>query len=254
MVRAAPFDPYRQEELLPGADVETDAELDAFVYKASHDLKGPLASIIGLANVAISEVEDPKAKQYFDLIGKSTLRLDNILMELIDVTRMKETVVRGEAVDLARLVENVREGLQHHRSSQSVRFEQDIHLSRPLISDRKLLHSVLQNLIVNSILYQREEVDSWVKVRAYTDQHYTMIEVSDNGQGIPLKLQQRVFEMFFRGHNDSKGSGLGLYIVQQVVKNLKGTLDVESQEGKFTRFLLSLPNHLSEKEEEEPST
>jgi PAS domain S-box-containing protein len=221
---------------------EKNNELDAFVYKASHDLKGPLASIIGLTNIARDEVPDTKAHRYFDLIAKSTKRLDTILLELIDVTRINKAKLKYEEVKIDQLVEEIINSLRHQPKSEKVRFETDIRLRKGLKTDKKILLSVLQNLIVNSINYQNPLADPpFVKVRARENHGRIYFQVEDNGQGIPERLQPRVFEMFYRGNTQSKGSGLGLYIVKSAIEKLGGTCELSSEEGIGTIFSFTLP-------------
>ncbi|MEO0470623.1 MAG: PAS domain S-box protein [Bacteroidota bacterium] len=221
---------------------EKNDELDAFVYKASHDLKGPLASIIGLTNIARDEVKDNAAHRYFDLIAKSTKRLDTILLELIDVTRINKAKLQLEHINVDELVDDIVNSLKHQSKSQQIRFQKHVALTNGFTTDKKLLNSILQNLIVNSINYQNPKaeppiVDVWVEA----DPNQVHFKVSDNGLGIPEKMQKRVFEMFYRGNTKSKGSGLGLYIVKSAIEKLQGSCDIYSIEGQGTTFSFTLP-------------
>lgn len=223
---------------------EKNDELDAFVYKASHDLRGPLASIIGLTQIARDEVHEAPALRYLDLIARSAKRLDSILSELLDLTRMNKSPVQIAPVDVGALVEEVIGSLRHHPGALRMDFRVDIPPVCVLPSDRKLLGSVFQNLIANSINYQQAQAAApHVCVHAREEPGAWAFEVSDNGQGIPAKLLPRVFEMFFRGTNQSKGSGLGLYIVKVSIEKLGGHCEIHSTEGEGTRFFFTLPRH-----------
>ncbi|MEL7340153.1 MAG: PAS domain-containing sensor histidine kinase, partial [Bacteroidota bacterium] len=224
---------------------EKNNELDAFVYKASHDLKGPLASIIGLTNIARDEVSSEAAIRYFDLIAKSTKRLDDILLDLIDVTRINKAKLNLESINLTETVQDIINSLKHQPKSQKVQFETDIQLSNGFKTDKKVLISVIQNLLVNSINYQNPQANiPFVKVRAHEKLDRVHFEVSDNGLGIPERLQHRVFEMFYRGTTKSKGSGLGLYIVKSAIEKLQGTCELHSQEGIGTTINFTLPKDI----------
>lgn len=221
---------------------EKNNELDAFVYKASHDLKGPLASIIGVTNIGREEVNDPSALRYFDLINKSTKRLDLILSELIDVTRMNKAKLIIEPINLTKIVEEIINSLKHLPKSQIIDFQTDISLTNGFQSDKKLLTSILQNLIVNSINYQNpKQLPPKILVSIKENHQRVEFTVSDNGVGIPEKMKKKVFEMFYRGNTQSKGSGLGLYIVKNSIAKLNGICELESEEGKGTTFHFSLP-------------
>jgi hypothetical protein len=232
---------------------DKNSQLDAFVYRASHDLKGPLASIIGISNIARAEVDDLKAHKFFDMIAKSTKRLDLILSELIDVTRINKAQIKWEEVEMEKFVQEMIQSLQHLPHAEKIEFEVNIQLTEVPITDRKLMTSILQNLIVNSIIYQNPKADPprvHILIREQFDR--MLIEVGDNGVGIPDRMKARVFEMFYRGNTQSKGSGLGLYIVKSAVEKLNGSCEMESEEGEGTRFLLAFPLHHAEPEKLTP--
>lgn len=221
---------------------EKNEELDAFVYKASHDLKGPLASIIGVTNIARDEVSDKGALGYFDLISKSTKRLDMILSELIELTRINKSEISAEPIALEAFVEDIIQGLQHQAKAQGIDFQLDVDADFKLESDRKLLQSILGNLIANAINYHNHDQElPFVRVSARQVHQETVISVEDNGVGIPERMQQRVFEMFYRGTNRSKGSGLGLYIVKTSVEKLEGRIRLSSVPGQGSTFSIYLP-------------
>lgn len=221
---------------------EKNNELDAFVYKASHDLRGPLTSIIGVANIARSETDDATALRYLELISKSTKRLDLILSELLDVTRISKAQVHPETLDLQPLVEEIFGSLHHLFPAEAVSLAPHIELPGPVTCDRRLLTSILQNLVVNAINYRREDIDdAYVRVSARQENDRFYLQVADNGIGIPARIQPKIFEMFYRGNNQSKGSGLGLYIVKSAVEKLGGRVDFTSTEGEGSTFTVMLP-------------
>lgn len=223
---------------------EKNDELDAFVYRASHDLKGPLTSIIGVTNIARDEVDDPRAHRYFDMISKSTERLDLTLSELIEATRVNNAKIKLEPLNLPELLNDIIGSLEHLPKSRNIQFKTDINLHNGFVSDRKLLSSILQNLIVNSINYHNLEHETpFVKVSVNEDSGQIQFEVEDNGQGIPERLQQKVFEMFYRGNTQSKGSGLGLYIVKNSIERLEGNCELDSSPGEGTKISFNLPQH-----------
>lgn len=222
---------------------DANRELDAFVYKASHDLKGPLASIIGLTNIAKEEVKEPKAIEYFDLISKSTHRLDSILLELIDVTRINKATLESKRILLFDFVRDIINSLKHKANSNPIDFRIQISETQELHSDPKLLTSILQNLVLNSINYHNlNQEDPFVAIKAKPKLNGVEIEIEDNGQGINETQQAKVFEMFYRGNSSSEGSGLGLYIVKNSIEKLKGKFEMNSWEGEGTRFIIYLPN------------
>ena len=223
---------------------EKNDELDAFVYRASHDLKGPLTSIIGVSNIARDEVSDPGALRYFEMISKSTERLDLTLSELIEATRVNNATVKLEPLNINDLLEDIIGSLKHLPKSRNIDFQTEVKLNNGFVSDRKLLSSILQNLIVNSINYHKvDKQQPFVKVSVEENAEKVQFKVEDNGQGIPERLQKKVFEMFYRGNTQSKGSGLGLYIVKNSISRLEGSCELSSELGEGTTISFSLPQH-----------
>ncbi len=225
-------------------------ELDTFVYKASHDLKGPLASTLGLVNVMKQEIQDPLSLKYIDLVKESTVRLDSILMDLLQVTRLKQGALEVAPIDFDHLINEVTKSLHHDPGYKAVHIRLFVEQLKKFYSDRKLITSVLQNLIDNAIKYRNPEERFPYIYISVTDQKDGMkVRIIDNGLGIPKELQQKVFDMFFRGHEKSQGTGLGLYIVSNTIEKLGGRIKMESDEGKGTHFTLFLPSKPAPKDQ-----
>lgn len=219
-------------------------ELDTFVYRASHDLKGPLASLLGLVDIARQELaENEVATKYLKLMERSSRRLDNILIDLIEATQVKQGSIEFAKVDVRELVDQIIESLSNRRDFSGVKFDIQIPEGMQVISDQKLLISVLQNFIDNSIKYRdfdKPIAESYITVAM--DGNMIDIKVRDNGIGIKPELQKKVFDMFFRGTNQSGGSGLGLYIVKQAVEKLGGTVNMSSEYRVGTTMMARIPN------------
>lgn len=222
---------------------EKNNELDAFVYKASHDLRGPLASIIGVTNIAREEVPNQTAHRYFNLITTSAERLDRILSELLDLTRINKVKINPEPLSVEQTLDEVFKSLEYFAQSRKVALIKDVRVQGEFLTDKKLFTSILQNLIVNGINYSNPDQEfPMVRVSVWERNNRTQFEVTDNGVGIPVKIKPRVFEMFYRGNTKSKGSGLGLYLVKTSVEKLEGNIDVASEEGVGTTFSFYLPS------------
>lgn len=218
-------------------------ELDNFVYKASHDLKGPLASIRGVLNLATKDVKDKSALQYLGLISKSTTRLNNILTELLEISTITQGTVELKLLDIEKMVKEVVESLQHASYAENVSFKLNFCKKKKIYSDRKLLASVIQNLVDNAMKYKNPDATrSFVSLKVSEYEKGVKIQVKDNGLGIPSSMRKEVFEMFFRGTDDIEGTGLGLYIVSKAIEKLGGKIELRSKKKKGTEFTVYLPN------------
>lgn len=224
-----------------------NAELNTFIYKASHDLKGPLASILGLVNLSKEELDIQSLKHYINLIEKSTLRLDSILVALTEVTRVTQSEVVSQRIDFKDLVEFVSESLEFIPGKRDVTLELDLHRHKKVFySHPGIMKSVIQNLVENAIKYKSENVDSFVKISISDFKQGVKIVIEDNGLGMSEEVQENIFKMFYRGTTHQNGSGLGLYIVKTGVEKLGGTITVKSQENKGSSFDIYIPGNKKE--------
>lgn len=220
---------------------KTNAELDRFFYSTSHDLRSPLLSIKGLVNITRNETADVKVIRYLDMMTERAERLDLFIRDIIDYSKNTRTELSRDMVDLSRLVEEVKDNFQFLEGAANIRFLDNILVDKA-ITDRTRLTVILNNLISNAIKYHNKESDNqWIKVNIFASGNDINIVVSDNGLGISNEKQSRIFEMFYRGTEKSKGSGLGLYIVKETVDRMKGSIQVESTEGQGTSFTVTLP-------------
>ena len=221
--------------------LETNQELDTFFYKASHDLKGPLASVMGIVNLARLEFQDPVIDKYFGMIETSVKRLDHTLMDLIELARTRKGSDKLSYINLKLLVDEILNSLKHVPGFNRINFEIKIDHNIEITADKVLLLSVFQNLIQNAINYCNQH-SPWVKIQINAIPNGIEVEVSDNGKGISDTIKHRVFEMFYRGHPDSTGSGLGLFIVKNALEKMKGKINFESTDGHGTTFNVFIPD------------
>lgn len=220
---------------------KTNAELDRFFYSTSHDLRSPLLSIKGLVNITRNETVDKKVIRYLDMMTERADRLDLFIRDIIDYSKNTRTEVSRDLVDVVRLVDEVNDNFQFLEGAASIVIKNDIQIDSVIV-DKTRLTVILNNLISNAIKYHRQEgVNKWIKVNIHGASNELTIVIADNGVGISEEKQTKIFDMFYRGTETSKGSGLGLYIVKETIEKMKGSVRVESTEGKGTSFIVKLP-------------
>ncbi|MEO1051647.1 MAG: tetratricopeptide repeat protein [Bacteroidota bacterium] len=220
-----------------------NAELDTFVYKVSHDLKGPVSSLLGLFNVIESEIVDPNALKYFNLYNDQAQQLHKILTDLINLVRIKQASAKLEEIDFKEIIENCIYSYRYMPSYGLIKFDVSIEDNLSFNSEPSTIRSILQNLIENGIKYCRTDVTPFVKVSVaeHPKKEELIISVEDNGMGIKEEYQKFIFDMFFRANDRIQGSGLGLYILKKGVEKLEGRLSFESKYNEGTRFIIELP-------------
>jgi len=217
-------------------------ELDHFVYSASHDLKAPLSSILGLINIAKYEVKEDKATDYFVRIENRIERLTLFIKEVIEISRNTRTDVKTEPIELDHLVEEIIENNNYIEGMEEINFKKQIQLDSPIYTDKARIEVILNNLISNAIKYSDPNKElSEITISADKTKTEYIITIADNGIGIPKEQQEKVFDMFYRGVQGKEGSGLGLYIVKNMLVKLEGEFNLDSKEGEGTRIILKFP-------------
>jgi signal transduction histidine kinase len=234
-----------EKELLAKNDLlaKTNRELDRFVYSASHDLRAPLSSLLGLVEVAHKTSDPTEVKQCLDLMRQRVNNLDGFIKEIIDFSRNTRQEVRQEQFALLLFIKEIVDDLKFAEGMEEIYVRFDIAPDLAIISDTTRLKVVLNNLIGNAFKYhdpQKEHPEVYIK--AQVEGHMIRIDIEDNGLGIATEHQPKVFEMFYRASEKSQGSGLGLYIVQETLAKLKGTIQLRSASTKGSTFSVWLPN------------
>ncbi|MCX2744367.1 PAS domain-containing sensor histidine kinase [Mangrovivirga sp. M17] len=219
-----------------------NSQLDRFVYSASHDLRAPLTSLLGLINIAEKDKEN--LEQYLELMKKSIFKQDGFIKDIIDFSRNKEIPEKIERIDpgdfITEILDNLIYGNPDDRIKVNVIIENNI---SEIFCDSKRLSIILSNLISNSFKYADFNKERpYVNISVSADPSYAIFEIEDNGIGISEKYLGKIFDMFFRAHDTSFGSGIGLYIVKETIEKLRGKIFVESTIKKGTKFIAMVPN------------
>jgi PAS domain S-box-containing protein len=224
---------------------KTNEELDRFVYSASHDLRAPLMSLLGLIKVIELEKEND-ITQHLEMMKRSINRLDVFINDIINYSQNSRLHPEIELVDFQTLLTECFDQLQYLPSADRVKKIIDLTISTPFYSDPKRLSVVFNNLFSNAINYHNPyEPSPFIRIVIQVNDFDCVIEVIDNGKGIRDEHQPKIFNMFYRANEDAKGSGLGLYIVKEIIDKLDGKIRVESKPGVGTKFIITLPNMIN---------
>lgn len=216
-------------------------ELDTFVYRASHDLRGPIASLLGLHNLASIEVKDPHALSFLEMYHKQISRLNSVVVDLLELTKIKEKETRKELIDFVTIIGESVESFTQLKNFQQIAFKMEVDKNLHFESDRSLIATIIQNLIENAIKYANTDVEAFVAIKVNKEKSLVKITVEDNGIGMSPEVKDRIFDMFFRASEKEIGSGLGLYILKNAIEKLGGTVEVESEPFKGSKFTVRLP-------------
>ncbi len=223
---------------------QKNKELKTFVYRVSHDLKGPLASITGLLELLEQEEESVETfKYYMQLIKTSSQKLEKTLTGLLELGVSSNKGPAYSKINLKACIEDVANSFEGYPGRNQMDMLISVNNELEINTEEKTFRSVIQNLMENSIKYRKPEADDAVtKVSARKYRNGIKIKVKDNGQGMSRQVQSRAFDMFYRGNQGSEGSGLGLFIVKSNVERLGGEIRIKSQPGHGTEMWIYLPS------------
>lgn len=223
---------------------KSNSELDRFVYSVSHDLRAPLLSMQGIVDITEEESEEVLTREHMKMLKGSISRLDNFISEILDYSRNARGEIKVNTVDFKNMLLEIKNDLQYMANdSRNVSISLDVQQDTPFYTDQGRFKIILNNLISNAIRYHNPLAEqSFVRVKAHADEQMSVIEIEDNGIGIPRQYQEKVFDMFYRVSENSSGSGLGLYIVRETVDKLKGQITLESEPGVGTKCFIKIPN------------
>ncbi len=238
------YNHYNSQQLVASNTLLTKAnsELDRFVYSTSHDLRAPLASVLGLINVINNTQHPTDVKKYLGMMKERIHTLDKFIKDITDYSRNNRLEVIKEKVNVKHMVEEIWEMLKYSPEAENIYMQIELPSDLQMDTDRSRLKVVLSNLISNSIRYHdASKQDKYIRLRYQKEANCFYLMVEDNGQGIDPQYHHRIFDMFFRASETSKGSGLGLYIVKETLEKLSGTIQLESRPGVGTTFKVVLP-------------
>jgi signal transduction histidine kinase len=216
-------------------------ELDTFFYRSSHDFRRPLTTFLGLAEVAKVTVRDSNALELFDKVRETALNLDKMLFKLQSISDLGSQQLVYKEVFVREMINDILDNFEDNMTRKGIYVNVDISVNISFYSYPAMVRIIIENLLENSIFFCRAENPS-ILIKANRHQGELMIEILDNGQGIGEEYQSRIFEMYFRANQNSKGNGLGLYIVKKAIEKLHGRIDFNSRIGEGTTFIVTLPS------------
>lgn len=216
-------------------------ELDTFLYRASHDLRSPVCSIIGLCNIAIL-LSNGESKELIQKVVNTTIAMDKLLKKLSIISEINQPT-NFSPINLMDMIENIRGYFNTAIINNRIKFEVNCPQDLIIYSYPNLIEAIFVNLIDNAVFYTAIKQDGKAKIELTVVSKNNEIEITvyDSGIGLDNAIRERLFDMFFKGNENSKGNGLGLYIVQKSVHALNGTITLESEPTLFSKFVINLP-------------
>jgi two-component system sensor histidine kinase/response regulator len=240
------FDIYKTREDLKQRNIElqkANEELDKFVYSASHDLRAPLMSVLGIVNLALMEEDLKSQNEYLELIRKSVKKLDTFIINVIDYYKNARGVAVVTDINFDELITEVQATIQYLPEFGNLTITSEIDQKGVFRTDVMKLRIIFSNLINNSVKFQdASKQNPYIHIKVESTAEYARIIIQDNGMGIRETDQDKIFKMFYRAGATNSGSGIGLYIVHEAITKLEGTINITSSYGEGSIFEIRIPS------------
>lgn len=219
--------------------------INEFVNSCSHSMRGPLKSISGLVNLLQHSIDTGKgdSREYLAMIGQSVDKMETLLHQLEQFLVNSKKDLICEPIDIRSVVKDILQEVQPEIRQNKIEISMHVDQSGYFFSDIHRFRLILFHLISNAIVFNDEKKDlRTVEIDVKATSASVGVQISDNGIGIPYEIQNKIFDLFFRGSEKSSGSGVGLHIVQEVLKKMGGSISVNSVSKKGSNFFMWLPN------------
>ena len=212
-------------------------ELDNFIYRSSHDIRGPLVRLLGICHVALLDIPEGKAREYFTMLYDAAQQLNEIFDRLKIVSHINETEIQPVKIDFNEMLDQILERLKTMDGFQEVEIVRENKVNE-WRSDKFLLELVLLNMIENSIRFQKKSTSErkFVKIKTAKNGHNLKMAIIDNGIGIKEPDMENLYKMFSKAARDHRNVGLGLYIVKQCMNKLNGSIHLVQNDAGYTEF------------------
>ena len=218
------------------------SENETLLDTISHDIKTPLTSLV----LAIEVFKDTaftdkkEFRSFYSLVDNGIKTLQNLIIELTDTRKEKHKYrTEEQLLDFENVLEDVRLTLADSITSSGAIIKSEVNVSEMTFSRRKI-RSIVFNLVSNAIKFKKPGRKPEIFIKTERDGSYIIISVKDNGIGIEPEKQEAIFSKYYRTENEIEGSGVGLYLVKQIVENSDGKISVESAKGKGSEFRVYL--------------
>jgi signal transduction histidine kinase len=224
--------------------LQRNRDLEQFAYITSHNLRAPLANIIGLTQMLRQNNLPPDEKKELEqFLFQSIEKLDGVIHDLNHILeKRREVGKKKERVNLSELLSDVLAIFHQVIEQEQIRVITDFSQAYEIFTTKSYLYSVFYNLISNSIKYRQPDRQLLIQVRAIKEKGRLLLSFQDNGRGIDLNANgDDIFGLYKRFHPDIEGKGMGLYMVKSQVESLGGHISIRSQPGEGTTFLIELP-------------
>jgi light-regulated signal transduction histidine kinase (bacteriophytochrome) len=239
------YDHYEKErnvlEQSTSGLIRQNKNLEQFAYIVSHNLRAPLANIMGLSRIIQTPELDTKSqKTSMDGLATSVKRLDDVIIDLTNILQVKHEIdEKREPIRFSSLLEDIKLSVRNFIEEENVTILSDFSAANDIFTVKSYMYSIFYNLILNSIKYRKPGVPPLIEISSYENEKKVILRFKDNGSGIDLSLYgDKIFGLYKRFHYNVEGKGMGLFMVKTQVESLDGVITVNSRINEGTEFII----------------
>jgi PAS domain S-box-containing protein len=223
--------------------LQRNSDLEQFAQIVSHNIRGPLSSILGLGNILEHSLTQEETMVALKGIRLSAQQLDNVIGDLNNVLQVRRELSEAKTnIDLEKLIADIRMSIEPMIKETHATISTDFSAIRELFTTKTYISSIFYNLITNSIKHAQKGSDPQIEIWSEKHKGHMIMYCKDNGIGIDLqKHRKKIFLLYQRVNFLAEGKGLGLYMAKTQVEMLGGKIDVESRLGVGSTFSITLP-------------
>jgi len=221
----------------------SNEELEQFVYTVSHDLKSPLLTSMDFIGIIRKLADDGKYEEAIskiDKVANSNERMSQLISDLLDLSRVGRVDFDKKSIDLNKMLHNLKDNLKNHLKKNNLEIILKNNLPTIIGNESRILQ-IFENIISNTIKYARNADGSILKIGSKEQKTSYLVYCKDNGSGIDKKYHEKIFGLFYRLENSDDGTGIGLAIIQKIMKFHNGSVWVESEADNGSTFWFRFP-------------
>jgi len=224
--------------------LQRNKDLEQFTYIVSHNLRAPVANIMGLSEALRTiDLDELETKEFMDGLSVSVVKLNGVIFDLNNILQIKNNLSeKRERVSFLHLIEDIQISIRDQMKNQHVLIKTDFSAIDQMLILKSYLYSIFYNLISNSIKFRQPSLSPVIEIKSFKFRDKIEIHFSDNGLGINMnKVRAQIFGLYKRFHDETEGRGIGLFMTKTQVETLGGEINIESEVNKGTTFIIQFP-------------
>jgi signal transduction histidine kinase len=223
--------------------MNSDHLVEQFIHSCSHDLRSPLTSIKGLVKVAAYYPQSTEVYNCFRMIDNCTEMMDKLIRALEEFMVINHYNISPEAINYDVLLDGIIERFTDEIESKTIVVNKKINTVNTVVTDQFIFTLIFKHIFKNAIsFHDASKKDKYVDIQIDSEDNFLKLTLKDNGVGIPSRYHQKIFRPFFKASTQSKGQGMGLFLLTNLLNKVNASISLQSKEKQGTTIVVLIPN------------